>query len=236
MSAYFEHVAIYTYIMYICSLLAGLRDQHSDAACATCPPTLSTSRCSDVSSVLPRSRRSASPPASRCRRTRSRRGCRRRRSRSTSSSSTGGFRPRPPVRCSRRPLTVRRACRFYMAMREKYTKPGESIHYYLVEWDPAKLSWGDFREKILGATDPGTGAAAAARAASAPRVPGSPAPRAAQLRTARCARPSSRAGRASASRASRTSATTACTRRRARLRRRTRDDTIGTGHRILHPG
>ena len=30
---------------------------------------------------------------------------------------------------------------FYMAMREKYTTPGTSIYYYLVEWDPAKLSW-----------------------------------------------------------------------------------------------
>jgi len=47
---------------------------------------------------------------------------------------------------------------FYMAMREKFTKPGASIHYYLVEWDPAKLSWEDFRGKVLGATDPTTAA------------------------------------------------------------------------------
>merc|ERR1719409_62724 len=47
---------------------------------------------------------------------------------------------------------------FYMAMREKYTDPKASIYYYLVEWDPAKLSWADFREKTLGATDPGTAA------------------------------------------------------------------------------
>ena len=26
---------------------------------------------------------------------------------------------------------------FYMARREKYTTPGTSIYYYLVEWDPA---------------------------------------------------------------------------------------------------
>jgi len=45
---------------------------------------------------------------------------------------------------------------FYMAMREKFTQPSASIHYYLVEWDPEKLSWGDFREKVLGATDPST--------------------------------------------------------------------------------
>jgi len=45
---------------------------------------------------------------------------------------------------------------FYMAMREKYTKPGESIYYYLLEWEPEKLSWADFREQVLGATDPST--------------------------------------------------------------------------------
>lgn len=45
---------------------------------------------------------------------------------------------------------------FYMAMREKYTKPGESIYYYLVEWEPSKLSWEGFRGKVLGATDPST--------------------------------------------------------------------------------
>ena len=41
-----------------------------------------------------------------------------------------------------------------MEMREKYTKPGSSIYYYLVEWEPSKLSWEDFRGKVLGATDP----------------------------------------------------------------------------------
>mmetsp|Transcript_13484 Transcript_13484/g.34578 ORF Transcript_13484/g.34578 Transcript_13484/m.34578 type:complete len:323 (+) Transcript_13484:136-1104(+) len=43
-----------------------------------------------------------------------------------------------------------------MAMREKYTKPGESIYFYLVEWDPDRLSWENFRGKVLGATDPAT--------------------------------------------------------------------------------
>ncbi|EOD03673.1 hypothetical protein EMIHUDRAFT_471332 [Emiliania huxleyi CCMP1516] len=52
---------------------------------------------------------------------------------------------------------------FYMAMREKYTKPSASIYYYLVEWDPAKLSWGDFREKVLGGTDPAMAADGSAR-------------------------------------------------------------------------
>ena len=45
-----------------------------------------------------------------------------------------------------------------MAMREKYTKPGSSIYYYLVEWEPNQLSWEDFRGKVLGATDPATAA------------------------------------------------------------------------------
>jgi len=43
---------------------------------------------------------------------------------------------------------------FYMAMRGKFTEPGTSIYYYVVEWNPASLSWGDFREKVLGGTDP----------------------------------------------------------------------------------
>eukprot|EP00966_Prymnesium_polylepis_P180088 4169957-Prymnesium_polylepis.1 len=50
-----------------------------------------------------------------------------------------------------------------MAMREKYTKPSASIYYYLVEWDPAVLSWEDFRGKVLGATDPATAADGAVR-------------------------------------------------------------------------
>jgi len=41
-----------------------------------------------------------------------------------------------------------------MSMREKYTKPGAQIHYFVVEWDLKKLSWKDFRGQVLGATDP----------------------------------------------------------------------------------
>eukprot|EP01004_Peranema_trichophorum_P004450 NODE_3371_length_1363_cov_77.375806_g2935_i0.p1 GENE.NODE_3371_length_1363_cov_77.375806_g2935_i0~~NODE_3371_length_1363_cov_77.375806_g2935_i0.p1 ORF type:complete len:363 (+),score=77.64 NODE_3371_length_1363_cov_77.375806_g2935_i0:71-1159(+) len=52
---------------------------------------------------------------------------------------------------------------FYMSMREKYTKPGASIHYFLVEWDSDKLSWGDFRSRVLGATDPPTAEAKSLR-------------------------------------------------------------------------
>ena len=50
-----------------------------------------------------------------------------------------------------------------MAMREKFTKPSSSIYYYLVEWEPAKLSWEDFRGKVLGATDPSTAAVGSLR-------------------------------------------------------------------------
>ena len=48
---------------------------------------------------------------------------------------------------------------FYMAMREKYTKPGAEDPL-LPAWSgtPAKLSWEDFRGKVLGATDPATAA------------------------------------------------------------------------------
>jgi len=43
---------------------------------------------------------------------------------------------------------------FFMSMRNAYVKPGVSIHYYSVEWDASKLSWEDFRGKVLGPTDP----------------------------------------------------------------------------------
>mmetsp|Transcript_11731 Transcript_11731/g.21332 ORF Transcript_11731/g.21332 Transcript_11731/m.21332 type:complete len:345 (-) Transcript_11731:90-1124(-) len=43
---------------------------------------------------------------------------------------------------------------FFMSMRSNFTAPGRSIHYYTVEWDEDKLSWEDFRGKLLGPTDP----------------------------------------------------------------------------------
>ena len=43
---------------------------------------------------------------------------------------------------------------FFMSMRSKFTAPGTSIYYYVVEWDSAAASWSDFRGKILGPTDP----------------------------------------------------------------------------------
>jgi len=39
---------------------------------------------------------------------------------------------------------------FFMSMRNAFTAPGKSIHWYTVEWDADTLSWEDFRGKVLG--------------------------------------------------------------------------------------
>jgi hypothetical protein len=46
---------------------------------------------------------------------------------------------------------------FFMTMRSKFVEPGVSIHCYDIEWDSSKLSWSDFRNKVLGPTDPAEG-------------------------------------------------------------------------------
>jgi hypothetical protein len=46
---------------------------------------------------------------------------------------------------------------FFMSMRSKFVGAGTSIHCYEVEWNPATLSWEDFRGKLLGPTDPADG-------------------------------------------------------------------------------
>jgi len=43
---------------------------------------------------------------------------------------------------------------FFMSMRSKFVGEANSIYYYSVEWDPATLSWADFRGNLLGPTDP----------------------------------------------------------------------------------
>jgi len=43
---------------------------------------------------------------------------------------------------------------FFMSMRNKFTAPGLSIYYYVVEWQESACSWGDFRGSVLGPTDP----------------------------------------------------------------------------------
>jgi hypothetical protein len=46
---------------------------------------------------------------------------------------------------------------FFMTMRSKFVEPGVSIHCYDIEWPSSKLSWSDFRNKVLGPTDPAEG-------------------------------------------------------------------------------
>ena len=46
---------------------------------------------------------------------------------------------------------------FFMTMRSKFVGPNDSIHCYEVEWSPEKLTWADFRNKVLGPTDPADG-------------------------------------------------------------------------------
>jgi len=43
---------------------------------------------------------------------------------------------------------------FYTSLREKFTTPGSSIHYMVVEWDSTALSWSFFRSGVIGATNP----------------------------------------------------------------------------------
>jgi hypothetical protein len=43
---------------------------------------------------------------------------------------------------------------FFMAMRAEYLADSASVHYFLVEWDNAAMSWSDFRKKVIGGTNP----------------------------------------------------------------------------------
>jgi len=52
---------------------------------------------------------------------------------------------------------------FFMSMRSKYTGDAK-IHTYVIEWDADKVSWADFRGKVLGPTDPADAPAGALRA------------------------------------------------------------------------
>ena len=38
---------------------------------------------------------------------------------------------------------------FFMSMRSAFVVPGSSIHYFVVEFDPAVLDWGAFRGEVL---------------------------------------------------------------------------------------
>ena len=50
-----------------------------------------------------------------------------------------------------------------MSMRAKFTAADASLHYYVVRFDPSKLSWGDFRGQVLGPTDPAKAPASSLR-------------------------------------------------------------------------
>ena len=43
---------------------------------------------------------------------------------------------------------------FFMSMRNKFVGPNNSIHCYVVEWDPVVLNWKSFRRDLIGVTDP----------------------------------------------------------------------------------
>jgi nucleoside diphosphate kinase len=43
---------------------------------------------------------------------------------------------------------------FYGMMRSIYTVPDAKVMYLIVRWSESKLSWADFRGKVIGATDP----------------------------------------------------------------------------------
>jgi hypothetical protein len=40
---------------------------------------------------------------------------------------------------------------FYPAMRHEFVSPGAKLRIFVVSFDPAVLSWEDFRNKIIGA-------------------------------------------------------------------------------------
>jgi len=52
---------------------------------------------------------------------------------------------------------------FYMDMRKAFTAPGTSIYYFETTFSAEQLSWGDFRGKVLGGTDPKTAEAGSLR-------------------------------------------------------------------------
>lgn len=49
------------------------------------------------------------------------------------------------------------------AMRSKFTQPGPSVHYFVVEWGSQSLPWAEFRGRVIGPTDPATAPAESLR-------------------------------------------------------------------------
>lgn len=52
---------------------------------------------------------------------------------------------------------------FYAELRSRFTRPASCIVYYEVQWDPAALSWANFRGNVVGATNPNDAAAGSIR-------------------------------------------------------------------------
>lgn len=52
---------------------------------------------------------------------------------------------------------------FFMTMRSKFVGKETSIHCYEVQWESKNLSWSDFRNNLLGPTDPSDGPAGSIR-------------------------------------------------------------------------
>jgi len=52
---------------------------------------------------------------------------------------------------------------FYMQMRTAYCTPGKSLHWYSIQFPEDKLSWNDFRNKVLGPTNPSEAPATSVR-------------------------------------------------------------------------
>jgi len=43
---------------------------------------------------------------------------------------------------------------FFMSMRDQFVKKGKQIKWFVCEFDDSKVNWADFRNNVLGATDP----------------------------------------------------------------------------------
>lgn len=64
----------------------------------------------------------------------------------------GGFYCAQLQKPGKEPIYVFNA--FFMKMRNEYTAPGQSIHWFAVEFDERAIPWEAFRGQVLGPTDP----------------------------------------------------------------------------------
>ena len=47
---------------------------------------------------------------------------------------------------------------FFLTLRQQFVEPGKSVYCWHVEWEADDLSWKDFRQRLIGTTDPATAA------------------------------------------------------------------------------